>query len=152
MELGPQPFGKIYLNFVKYKADKLGWLLQIALCFSKWFISCTYRNDKRWIWNMTCASVYGSNWNKGKDVNFADRKLCAVVCYCAQSCSTLCGPVVYSQPGSSVHGILQARVLEWVAILFSRVSCQPSDRTLVSCTAGGFFTVWATREALRPNT
>ena len=47
-----------------------------------------------------------------------------------------------------VHGILQARTLEWVAFLFSRGSSQPRDRTQVSCIAGGFFTSWATREAL----
>ena len=45
-------------------------------------------------------------------------------------------------------GILLARVLEWVSMPSSRGSSQPWDQTLVSCTAGGFFTVWATREAL----
>ena len=49
--------------------------------------------------------------------------------------------------GSYVHGILQARILDWVAIPFSRGSSRPRDWTLVSCTAGTFFTVWATREA-----
>ena len=49
-------------------------------------------------------------------------------------------------PGSSVHGILQARILEWVAISFSRGSSQPRDRSQVSHIAGGFFIVWATRE------
>ena len=49
----------------------------------------------------------------------------------AQSCLTLCGPVDYT-----VHGILQARILEWVAFLFSRESSQPRDRTQVSCIAG----------------
>ena len=44
----------------------------------------------------------------------------------------------------TVHGILQARILEWVAIPFSRRSSQPRDQTWVSCTAGGFFTDWAT--------
>ena len=53
-----------------------------------------------------------------------------------------------SPPGSSVHGLLQARILDWVAIPFFRGSSQPRDRTWVSCTAGRFFTVWATREAL----
>ena len=53
----------------------------------------------------------------------------------------------YSLPGSSVHGILRARILEWVAISFSRISSQPRDWTLVSCTAGRFFTSWTTREA-----
>ena len=58
-----------------------------------------------------------------------------------------CDPMDCSLPGSSVHGILWARILEWTAISFSRGSSQPRDQTPVSCTAGGFFTVWATREA-----
>ena len=49
-----------------------------------------------------------------------------------------------SPPGSSVQGILQARILEWVAIPFSRGSSWPRDWTQVSCTAGRFFTIWAT--------
>ena len=53
----------------------------------------------------------------------------------------------YSPPGSSVHGILQAGILEWIAIPFSRGCSQPRDWTRVSCIAGGFFTVWVTREA-----
>ena len=53
-----------------------------------------------------------------------------------------------SPPGSSVHGILQARILEWVAISFSRGFSWPRDQTRVSCSAGRHFTVWATREAL----
>ena len=65
----------------------------------------------------------------------------------AQSCPTLCDPMDCSPPGSSVHGILQARTLEWVAIPFSRGSSQPRDQTQVSHTAGGFFTSWATRAA-----
>ena len=54
-----------------------------------------------------------------------------------------CSPI-----GSSVHGILQTRLLEWVVIPFSRVSSWPRDWTLVSCIAGRFFTVWATKEPL----
>ena len=60
----------------------------------------------------------------------------------AQLCPTLCDPMDYT-----VHGILQARILEWVAFLFSRASSQPRDWTQVSCIAGRFFTNWATREA-----
>ena len=52
-----------------------------------------------------------------------------------------------SRPGYSVHGVFQARVLEWVAISFSRRSYWPQDRTPVSCIAGKFFTAWATKEA-----
>ena len=54
-----------------------------------------------------------------------------------------------SQPGFSVHGIFQARELEWVAISFFRGSSWPRDRTQVSCIAGRHFTLWATREAPR---
>ena len=61
----------------------------------------------------------------------------------AQSCPTLCNPMDYT-----VHGILQARILEWVASPFSRGSSQRRDWTQVSCIACGFFTSWATREAL----
>ena len=71
----------------------------------------------------------------------------AVPCLVTQSCLTLCNPVGYSLPGSSIHGILQARILEWVAMPSSRGSSQPRDQTQVSCIAGGFFTIWATREA-----
>ena len=46
-----------------------------------------------------------------------------------QSCLTLCNPMDYNSPGSSVHGILQAKILEWVAISFSRGSSQPRDQT-----------------------
>ena len=51
-----------------------------------------------------------------------------------------------SPPGSSVHGVLQARILEWVAILFSRESSWPGDWTQVYCIAGRFLTIWAMRE------
>ena len=67
----------------------------------------------------------------------------------AQSCLTLCDPMDCSLPGSSVHGIFQARVLEWVAISFSRGSSRLRDWTLVSCIAGRHFTIWATREVLK---
>ena len=65
----------------------------------------------------------------------------------AQSCLTYCNPMDSSPPGFSVHGILQARIFEWVAIPFSRRSSWPWNRTQVSCIANRFFTTWATREA-----
>ena len=64
-----------------------------------------------------------------------------------QSCLTLWDPMNCSRQGSSVRGILQARMLEWVAIPFSRGSSWPRNWTWVSCIAGKFFTIWATREA-----
>ena len=69
------------------------------------------------------------------------------VCLVTQLCPTLCDPMDYRPPGSSVPGILHARILEWVAISFSRGSSQPRHRTQVSCIAGRFFTIWATRKA-----
>ena len=60
-----------------------------------------------------------------------------------QLCLTLCHPTDHS----SVHGILQARIVEWIAIPFSRGSSQPRGRTWVYCITGKFFTLWATREA-----
>ena len=59
---------------------------------------------------------------------------------------TLCDPMT-SPPVSSIQGILQARILEWLPIPFSRRSSQSRDWTRISCTAGRFFTIWATREA-----
>ena len=64
----------------------------------------------------------------------------------AKSCPTLATHRVYL-PGSSVLGILQARILEWVAISFSRGFSRPNNRTQVSCIVGTFFTNWATKEA-----
>ena len=67
----------------------------------------------------------------------------SIGCVCAQSCLTLCDPMDYT-----VHGILQARILEWIAVPFFRGSSQPKDRTQVSRIAGMFFiTISATREA-----
>ena len=65
------------------------------------------------------------------------------ICCCylvVQSCLTLCDPIDCSPTGSSVHGISQARILEWVAISSSRRSSQPRDQTSISCMAGRFFT------------
>ena len=65
-----------------------------------------------------------------------------------QSCPTLRDPMDCSLPGSSVHGIFQARTLEWVAISFSRRSFPPRDWTWVSHIVGRRFTIWATKEVL----
>ena len=62
--------------------------------------------------------------------------------------SNSCDPMDYNPQDSSVHGILQARILEWVIISFSRESSQPRDQTWVAHISGGFFTIWATREVI----
>ena len=64
-----------------------------------------------------------------------------------QSCPILCNPMDCSLTGSSIHGIFQARILEWVAISFSRRSSQPGDWTQVSLIVGSHFTIWATRNS-----
>ena len=69
--------------------------------------------------------------------------VCVCVCVCALGSSVVpdsCNPIDCSLPGSSDHGILQARILEWVAVSFSKGSSQPRKQTQVSCIAGRLFT------------
>ena len=80
--------------------------------------------------------------------SFGSNVVVVVVVLVAQSCVTIWDPMDCSPPISSVHGIVQARILEWIAIPFSRESCRLRDPTCVFCIAGRFFTIWATREAL----
>ena len=87
--------------------------------------------------------MINERYNNYNNINY----LHAWVSEVAQSCLTLCNPINCSLPGSSIHGIFQARVLEWVAISFSRGSSQPRDWTQVSHIACRRFTIWATREA-----
>ena len=84
-----------------------------------------------------------SIWINNKVLMYSTGCVCVLI---AQSCPALCDPMDCSLSDSSVHGILQARILEWVAISFSRVSSWPRDWTWVSCIAHRFFTIWATRE------
>ena len=93
-----------------------------------------------------CATVHGvaKSRTQLRDWIQLINSLCVLV---AQSCLTLCGLMDCGPPGSSVHGVLQARILEWVTIPFSRGSSQPRDQTWVFCIAGGFFSISATREA-----
>ena len=67
----------------------------------------------------------------------------------AQSWPTFSNPMDCSLPGSSVHRILEARILDWIAISFSKESSQSRDWTWITCIASRLFTVWATREVLR---
>ena len=75
--------------------------------------------------------------------------ICICVSLIAQLYPTLWKPMDCSPPRSSIHRIIQARILELIAISFSRGSSQLRDQTQVSHIAGGFFTIWATREAHR---
>ena len=78
---------------------------------------------------------------KGEDQHKASHMFTEVKEKVVQSRPTLCDPMECSLPGSSVHGILQARILEWVAVPFSGRSSQPRDRTRTSLISGGFFTI-----------
>ena len=120
------------------------------MCFLFNYLVQRHHGENHWRKNMdleTCPwllfywlseSVYQRSW--------------AFLCYLsesevARSCPTFCNSMECGLPRSSVHGIFQARILEWVAISFSRGSSQPRDRTQVSHIGGRRFTVWATREA-----
>ena len=86
------------------------------------------------------------SWGSGCLDNLVLQGLPNVKVLATQSCLTLCKPMDCSPPVSSVHGILQARILEWVAMSFSRGSSHPRDRTL-HWGAGRLSTIWDTREA-----
>ena len=111
------------------------------------------------------AAVHGvvTSWDRTEQLNWTEIIKFVVICY--SSCRKLiqvskvwkCSCCLVTKfyhsfdpmdsLGSSEHGTLQARILEWVAIFFSRASSQPSDWTQVSCLAGGFFITLATKEA-----
>ena len=80
-------------------------------------------------------------------VNYWVTSLCCCCYLVTQSCLTLCDPVACSLPGSSVHGISQARKLAWVALSSSRGSSRPRDQTHVSCIGRQILHLWVTREA-----
>ena len=97
--------------------------------------------------------LYFCTWDMAnilnKTISSPFASVCALMCIymcvlAAQSCLTLCNPTDCNLPGSCVRGILQARILGWVAIFFSRRSPWPKGWTQVSCVAGRFFTLWAT--------
>ena len=94
-----------------------------------------------------CLNTYFLNtWNIS---SFSRKRIKSWNALCelkvAQLCPTLCDPMDYSLPGSSVHRVLQVRILEWVAIAFFRGSSQPRDQTQVSHITDSF-TIWVTRE------
>ena len=108
---------------------------------------CKYRFSSNF-GPMTVASISGSCLGQsgcGEELNstlfsaVSYRNSHTVLCLVAQSYQTFCDPMGWSPPGSFVHGISQARILEWVAMPSSRGSSQPTDRTRVSRIAGRFF-------------
>ena len=102
----------------------------------------THTHTQNKIWH---SQAFTKNSRKAF-VHICINNIHAFVCLIAQSCLTLCNPMDYSPPGSSIHGLLQARIMEWVAIPFPRGFSPSRDRSWVSYSTGGFFTNWATRE------
>ena len=97
-------------------------------------------------WQFTLVFLPGKSQGQKSLVGYAHAvsHIHTCVVLVAQSCLTLCDPMHCSLWGSSVPGILQARILEWLAIPFSRGSSQTRDWTQVSCVAGRFFNIWVT--------
>ena len=127
-------------QYDEYKANE-----SEGLCTS--FMS----THKRYLchWNLLFLQVTGGGGGSGVCVCV---HVCVCTCVCAQSCATLCNPMDWGLPDSSVHGIFQARILEWVAISSSRVSSKPRDQTHVShisCIGRQILYHWVTWEALR---
>ena len=117
-----------------------------------WALGCTD--------SAVCHQKIGTRWQKDRHVllDFSGPSPClplrssfsligwSEVKWSGSVVSTLCDPMDCSPPGSSIHGIFQATVLEWVAISFSRGSSRPRYQTQVSHIVGRHFTLWATRE------
>ena len=106
-----------------------------------------------WCEGFSLGEVTGRFWVERQSLTFGGGKVILQLCWMkwsevTQLCPTLCNPMDCGLPGSSSQGIFQARILEWVAISFSRGSSQPRDRTWVSHTASRLFTVSATRKAM----
>ena len=122
--------------------------LSLGLHVNKWFSSESIKY-------MLLMKQHDVKWSGVQARETDDEVGYKGVCVCSVMSDSLrpvncIPPMGCSPPGSSVHGIFQARRLEWVAISFSR-GIKPRDQTQASCgswTAGRFFTIWATREAL----
>jgi len=93
----------------------------------------------------TWMKLEGIKWNKTRQTQMLYN--ITYMCVSHSLVPDSLQPMDCSPPGSSIHGIFQARILEWFAISFSRKISPPRDWTQVSCTAGKFSTNWATTEA-----
>ena len=95
-----------------------------------------YPDKKKW-WSLSPFQVgfyfKEYKWKKRKKMNIVFHTVTFVCIVCAQLCLTLCNPMDFSPPGSFVCGILQARILEWLAIFFYRGSSRSRDRIHISC-------------------
>ena len=130
-------FPEILSMIISWMTD---WLL--GQCFQKWLIWSELWLSWIFFWHKSFTT------RRIRILELCSLLLHSIYWKSAQSCLTLCNPIDCNLPvGFSIHGIFQVRILEWVAIPFSRGSSQPGDQTQVSLIAGRFFTLWATREA-----
>ena len=121
-----------------------------------WYSSCQRGQEGAWALRaLGCEKVERPRWAGATTCGYYQKPQNHIL-WCERKVSVSCSVVSESTrphglypPGSSVHGILQARILEWHAIPFSRGSSQLRDWILVSCTAGGFFTIWAPGDSAR---
>ena len=129
--------------------------LKYAINYMNWslFISANLKEEEIFkIISMKISVLYVSSVRGACILNTADTYQRALFkdrirsLLVTQSHLTPWEPMNWSPPGFSVHGFIQAGILECVAIPFSRGSSRPKDWTWVSCIADGFFTIWATRE------
>ena len=126
------------------------WALHIPWCLSVSSPGCKTSHSLPWVETHSSEgiSLLWPTWpGQAIKLLFSEKVKVSVTL----SQLTLFDSMDCSPPGSSVHGILQARILEWVAIHFSRWSSQSRDQTHISCIAGRSFTIWATREAPTQN-
>ena len=124
------------------------YFITVLISFLKWLVMST---------SFCVIAVLCNIFSRKTFINIFTHSVSRLFCcFCipfssvTQSCLTLCDPMDSSPPGSSVHGILQARMLDWVAIPFSRAASQSRGWTCtscISCIAGRFFTHWAIKEA-----
>ena len=136
----------IVLETVDYCfALSLGW--DWSMCWIRWYMHLKFPLKPRLMIVFICLRFSIHFSSAFHYINIRSEKSEKVKVLVAQSCPTLCDSMDCSPPGSSFHGILQARMLKWVAMPFSKRSSQPRDQTQVSCIAGWFFIVWATWEA-----
>ena len=120
-------------------------ILNMVVYICRWYFLCSFHS----FFPPQCPQVhvlylhlYPFPVNRFLNTIFLDS-----MCVSHSVLSELHDPMDCSLPGCSVHGIRQEKILEWVAIPFSRASSWPKDPTRIFCTAGRFFMVWATREA-----
>ena len=145
MELGVSHY-KMIISYFKF----FGYVYHTLLCCMCHKLGPLKADAERCLLRPNpCEGKWGKLHCVYKKVHVLCSKSSATLVWCgglvAKSCATHCNPMDCSSPGSSVHGILQARILEWVAISFSRRSPQPRDWIQVSFSVGRFLTIWATR-------